>query len=160
MSYTPNAGGSNLGGGPFNGYAPKQTITNYKDSEQVMSRRLLRDSWNGRNVSGPINGYDRVCTPFRAVNNLGDFLGRINYSCGGPSQVHADKPGYRRLIRYPNSSCDATGVVGASCNPKFVADSSDYIKFKKLRAMNQNYNDLGFGGANRGEYVFLMAVRR
>ena len=33
-------------GGPFQGYSPQQTITSYKDSEQVMSRRILRNAWN------------------------------------------------------------------------------------------------------------------
>ena len=34
---------------------------------------------------------------------------------------------------------------GEMGNPKYVNDSSDYIRFKKLSAKNRNYNDSSFG---------------
>ena len=150
---------SSVLGGPFNGYSGKQTVTNYKDSEQTMSRRVLRSAWNTRYATGNVNGNDRVITPFRAVNNLGDFLSRTNYVCGGPNQVNASKPGMR--IGSIISACDGTGVEGYSGNPKFVPDSSDYIRFKKQQAMNRNYNDSKNGGdESNGSYVALMRVTR
>ncbi len=81
-------------GGPFRGFSAKQTVTNYKDSEQTMARRVLRNSWNTPYATGSYNENNRVITPFRAVNNLGDFLGRQNYVCGGSNQVNASKPGW------------------------------------------------------------------
>lgn len=126
----------------INGISPKQTVTNYKDGEQSLDRGVLRRGWNQLNAIGTINGYKRVITPFRAVNNLGDFLARPNYVCGGPNQVNASKPGWKGHIGSIISNCDNTGVAGASCNPKFVSDSSDYVRFRKLRAMNKNYNDV------------------
>jgi len=126
----------------INGISPKQTLTNYKDGEQSLDRGVLRRGWNQLNATGTINGYKRVLTPFRAVNNLGDFLARPNYVCGGPNQVNASKPGWKGHIGSIISQCDGTGVAGASCNPRFVADSSDYVRFRKLRAMNKNYNDI------------------
>jgi hypothetical protein len=126
----------------INGISPKQTLTNYKDGEQSLDRGVLRRGWNQINAIGTINGYKRVITPFRAVNNLGDFLARPNYVCGGPNQVNASKPGWKGHIGSIISQCDGTGVEGASCNPKFVSDSSDYVRFRKLRAMNKNYNDI------------------
>ena len=152
--------GANLGGG-FNGISPKQTLTNYKSSENVMMRRTLVKSWNTPYATGSVNGYQRVTTPFRAVNNLGDFLGRQNYVCGGPNQVNASRPGYKGIIGSIISACDGTGVPASVCNVKFVSDSSDYIKFKKQKAANQTYNDIGFGGdSHNASYVNLMAVRR
>jgi hypothetical protein len=57
--------------------------------------------------------------------------------------------------------CDGTNVPASSCNVKFVADSSDYVTYKKQRAVNVNYNDKSFGGDNsNASYVNLMAVRR
>ena len=153
-------GGSKLGGGPYNGYSPKQTITNYKGSEQVMMRRILRDGWNTQYATGIVNDLSRVTTPFRAVNNLGDFLSRTQYSCGGPNPTNASRPGYKSRIGTMWSNCDGTGVPASSCNVKFVSDSSDFTTFKKQQAVNRNYNDLGFGGYNNGSYVNLMAVRR
>ena len=126
----------------INGISPKQTVTNYKDGEQSVDRGVLRRGWNQLNAIGTIKGYKRVITPFRAVNNLGDFLARPNYVCGGPNQVNASKPGWKGHIGSIISQCDGTGVAGASCNPRFVSDSSDYVRFRKLRAMNKNYNDI------------------
>ena len=126
----------------INGISPKQTLTNYKDGEQSLDRGVLRRGWNQLYASGTVNGRNRVITPFRAVNNLGDFLARPNYVCGGPNQVNASKPGWKGHIGSIISNCDGTGVAGASCNPRFVSDSSDYVRFRKLRAMNKNYNDI------------------
>lgn len=155
-----NLGGPTLGGGPFNGYSNSQTIGSLRDSENVVARRILRSSWNTRQLFAK-NGKAPSVGPFRAVNNLGDFLGRVNYSCGGPNPENASKPGYGRLIRSVPQQCDSTGVEVTTCNPKFVPDSSDYIRFKKLRAMNRNYNDVKGGGDNsNASYVPLMGMRR
>ena len=53
----------------FKGISPKQTVNNYKGGDESLSRRVLRSSWNQQNATGTINGYKRVITPFRAVNN-------------------------------------------------------------------------------------------
>ena len=125
-----------------------------------MSRRVLVKSWNTAYANGTYNGRNRVVTPFRAVNNLGDFLQRTNYICGGPNQVNADKPGWKGRIGSIISQCDNSGIPSSTCNVKYVSDSSDYISFKKLQAQNQNYNDLKNGGYQNSSYVSLMAVRR
>ena len=152
--------GPSLGGGPYNGWSPVQTIGNEKSSEQVMSRRVVVKSWNTNYTTGTFNGKSRIVTPFRAVNNLGDFLQRENYICGGPNQVNADKPGWKSRIGSIISNCDGTGVPSSTCNVRYVPDASDYIKYKKLQAQNQNYNDLKNGGYNNAAYVPLKAVRR
>lgn len=152
---------SSVLGGPYNGYSAKQTITNYKSGEESSSRTILRKGWNTQNAQDSINGNARVITPFRAVNNLGDYLSRKNYVCGGPNQVNASKPGLKSRIGSIISNCDSTGVDAASCNPKFVSDSSDYIRFKKQQSTNRNYNDVANGGdQSNGSYVYLMRVRR
>jgi hypothetical protein len=157
---TPNLGGSKLGGG-IQGKSPKQTITNYKGSDQVMSRKLLVKSWNTAYATGLVNGKSRVTTPFRAVNNSGDYLGRVHYSCGGPNPTNADKPGWKSRIRNMFSNCDGTGIPPSSTNIKFVADSSEYSKFRKHRAINLNYNDNTFGGdQHNASYDDRMAVHR
>jgi hypothetical protein len=160
MSGQYNLDGSNLGGGPFNGYSPIQTINNTKNSEQVMSRRVLRHAWNTPYATGKFNGYSRVTTPFRAVNNLGDFLQRKNYVCDGPNQVNASYPGWKSRIGSIISQCDGTGVPSSTCNVKFVADSSDYTNYRKLQSANHMYNDLKNGGdKNNASYVDVMRVR-
>ena len=160
MATNPSLGGRNLGGGPYNGYSPKQTVTGHNDSETTLNRRVLRSSWNSANLSAKQGRIPSV-GPFRAVNNLGDFLGRVNYSCGGPNPQSASRPGYGRLIGSVPKQCDTTNIPPTTCNPKFVSDSSDYVRFKKLKAVNRTYNDLSYGGDNNNaSYVPLMRVRR
>jgi hypothetical protein len=157
---SPNLGGSLLGGGPFNGFSPQQTMSNEKDGEQSNVRSVLVNSWNTAYATGKFNGLNRVTTPFRAVNNSGDFLARVNYACGGPNPQSANKPGYGRLIGSLPSQCDTTGVPASSCNVRFVADSSDYTTFRKQQALNKNFNDLKNGGYNNSAYTNVMHVRR
>lgn len=160
LNVPTNLGGTNLGDG-IKGIAPKQTITNYKASDEVMSRRIVTKSWNTAYATGTVNGYKRVTTPFRAVENLGDFLSRKNYSCGGPNPTNASKPGYKSIIGNLTSNCDGTGIPASSTNVKFVPDSSDYVKFKRQQAINKMYNDNSFGGdQHNASYVPLLRARR
>jgi hypothetical protein len=151
-------------GGPYNGFSTIQTRVGHRDTENVNIREILRSSWNGKNAVGKITTttgvYNRVITPFRAVNNSGDFLGRINYSCGGPNQIHTTRPGRKTFIGSIPNTCDQTQIEAASCNVRYVADSSDYITFKKQQAINRNYNDLKDGGYNNSAYVNILAIRR
>jgi len=157
---SPNLGGRNLGGG-FQGISPKQSYQNSKGSAQVMSRKILVKSWNTAYSTGLVNGKNRVITPFRAVNNSGDFLARVQYSCGGPNQTNADYPGWKSRIGSIFNNCDNTGIPPSTTNVRFVADSSDYAAYKRNRAINLTYNDNSFGGDNsHASYVPLMGVRR
>lgn len=153
--------GTNNLGGPFRGYSAPQTKSGFKSSEQVLSRRVLRDSWNTAYSSGVYNGQKTQIGSFRLVNNLGDFLSRRNYSCGGPNQISSSKTGTTSTIGSIPQHCDTTGVPASSTNVKFVSDSSDYIRFRKQSAMSNNYNDLSNGGdEHNASYVDLMRVRR
>jgi hypothetical protein len=147
--------------GKITGISPKQSIGNYKAAEQVISRKVVVKSWNTTYAGGKVNGKSRVTTPFRAVNNSGDFLGRVQYSCGGSNPTNASRPGWKSRIRSMFNNCDGSGIPPSSTNVKFVSDSSDYSRFKKMNAINKAYNDSSFGGDNNNaSYVATMAVRR
>ena len=157
---TPNLGGSNLGGG-IQGISVKQPVISHRNGEDVSQRKILVKAWNTAYATGNVNGKSRVTTPFRAVNNSGDYLGRVNYSCGGPNPTNATRPGYGRCIRNLIQMCDTTGIPASSCNVKFVADSSDYTTFRRQRASNLNYTDSSFGGdQHHASYVPVMHGRR
>jgi hypothetical protein len=145
-SYNGRPTSSAVLGGPYNGFSAIQTINAKNDSGDVMTRRILSKSWNTPYAIGKVNGRSRVVTPFRAINNLGDFLGRDQYICGGPNQVNANKPGWKGHIGSIISKCDGSGIPSSTCNTRFVPDSSDYTTYKRQRAMNRNYNDLKQGG--------------
>jgi hypothetical protein len=158
-------GGSNLGGGPFNGFSTVQTVRGHRTGEEVGFRRVLTKSWNGVGAVGKAVGnggqiYNRVVTPFRAVDNSGDFLARWQYACGGPNQIGRYKPGcyIRGSLQSAKNICDGTKIEGASCNPRYVHDSSDYVRYKKLKAMNQTYNELKDGGYTNSSYVNMMQI--
>lgn len=137
-------GPTSLGGGVA-GTSVKQTKTNARGGEQALTRKIITKSWNTPYARGEYNGKNPAIGPFRLVNNLGDFLHRQNYSCGGSNQIRSNRPGLRSISGTIPQSCDGSGVPASTCNPKFVPDSSDYIRYKKQRATNLNYNDTKSG---------------
>lgn len=146
-----------LGGG-FKGRMPQPLIIHDNSNDFAQTRFTLRDAWNTTSATG--SSYPRrITTPFRAVNNAGDLLSRQNYSCGGSCQTYQSRPGLKGLKQHfgaTSNSCRADvfysaiqvnpNVPSATCNGKYVYDSSDYIRFRKDQAVNKNYNDRSFGG--------------
>jgi hypothetical protein len=135
---------TSLGGGAA-GKSVKQTKINTRGGEQAATRKIITKSWNTPYARGIVGDRIPVIGPFRLVNNLGDFLNRQNYSCGGSNQIRSNRPGLRSIAGSIPQNCDATGIAASSCNPKFVPDSSDYVRYKKQRATNLNYNDTKSG---------------
>lgn len=120
----------------------KQTITNYKGSDEVMTRRIIRSSWNNSYATGTVNGQKRAIGEFRAVTNTGDFLSRPNYACNIPNGITNSKVAWRSRIGNIINRCDESGIPCSNTNTKFVPDSSDYTKYKRQRVHNKNYNDI------------------
>lgn len=146
---------SPLGGG-LKGFIPNAVITtdlDYEDAEQ--QRFQLVQAWNtvykGQLKNSPSKIHGAAATPFRIVNNSGDLLSRQSYSCGGPCQTFQSRPGMfglRSKFGSVQSFCDGTQIPAASCNTRYVYDSSDYAKYLKQKALSKNYNDLSYGGDN------------
>jgi hypothetical protein len=152
-------------GGPFNGFSTIQTAKGYRDTNAINTREIIKRSWTSRLMANQYTGngnvqYGRIVTPFRAANNSGDYLGRVNYSCGGPNQINATYPGWKSLIGTIPQRCDGTGIPAASCNVKYVSDCSDLISYRRRAAISHNYNDLKDGGYQNSSYVAQLAVRR
>jgi hypothetical protein len=161
-----------LGGG-FKGRMPQPILDHDNTDTFARTRFTLVNAWNTTKASGSSNP-KRIITPFRAVNNAGDILSRQNYSCGGSCQTPQSRPGMwglRQRFGSTSNSCRADifwtanqinpAIPSSTCNGKFVYDGSDYTKFKKNQAVNQNYNDLSFGGdQSSGSQVSYRAVRR
>jgi len=124
-------------------------LSNLHDSsEYSKSRVLLRRAWN-TTYTRDLGTNKLAATPFRAVMNAGDLLGRKYYSCGGSNQAPQSRPGVKGIrskLGSIHSLCDNTNVPAAYCNSKFVYDSSDYVTYVRHRAENRNYGDTSFGG--------------
>jgi len=161
-----------LGGG-IKGRMP-QTVMDHDNSDSFARTRFtLRDAWNTSSTTGSSNP-KRIITPFRAINNAGDLLARENYSCGGSCQTPQSRPGMfglRQRFGATSNTCQASvtwsanqidvRIPSGTCNGRFVYDGSDYTRFKKNQAVNQNYNDLSFGGnTSNGSQVAYRAIRR
>lgn len=149
-----------LGGGLYTGISPIQTMNDFKNGTDVLARRIVVRSWDKRGAVGVNNGYARVVTPFRAVNSAGDFLSRKNYAYNVPNAINSYRPGVyiHRMGTTPNLS-DGTGVPSGNGHSTYVYDSSDYIRYKKLRAINRNYNDNSNGGdESNASYVAMRHV--
>jgi hypothetical protein len=136
-----------------------------KSSEGETLRFTLRRAWSHINTNPAINTYKRAITPFRAVNNAGDYLARVNYSSGGPNQVNGVKQSiagaWKTSAGRVRASDDGTNIQSASCNPKYVYDSSNYIAFRKQQAVNKNYRDISEGGdEHNASYTAIRRVRR
>ena len=188
VGYTSPINGSNVAfqafvvkpgnsGGAINGYMPQQTQNvdkRYPEFEHI--RFTLKNAWNTTypsqlkrdNLKKPIT------TPFRAVNNAGDLLSRLNYSCGGSCQSFQSRPGLRGLRNHFGAVQDTcipsatysnlqllSNIPASACNVKYVYDSSDYVTYLKQKAVNKNYNDLTYGGdqSNTSQSA-IRAIRR
>jgi len=164
-------------GGAINGYMPQTTQNvdkRYPEFEQI--RFTLKNAWNTTYPSQlrRNNLKTTITTPFRAVNNAGDILSRENFSCGGSCQSFQSRPGLRGLrVRFGSTSISCipsaaynslqlnTNIPSATCNVKWVYDSSDYTTYLKQRAVNKNYNDLSNGGDDyNSSQVASKAIRR
>ena len=188
IGYTSPINGSNVAfqsrvvnpkssGGAIRGYMPQTTQNvdkRYPEFEQI--RFTLKNAWNTTYPSQLRRAHIKksITTPFRAVNNAGDLLSRENFSCGGSCQSFQSRPNMRGLryrfgstsvscrpsAAYNSLQLNAT-VPSATCNVKYVYDSSDYVTYLKQRAVNKNYNDLTYGGdqSNTSQSA-IRAIRR
>jgi hypothetical protein len=164
-------------GGAINGYMPQQTQNvdkRYTEFEHI--RFTLKNSWNTTYPSQlrKDNLKQPITTPFRAVNNAGDLLSRLNYSCGGSCQSFQSRPGLKGLRQrfgavqdtcFPSAVYNnlqlLNNIPAAACNVKFVYDSSDYVTYLKQKAVNKNYNDLTYGGdQSKSSQSAIRAIRR
>ena len=123
-----------------------------RELERVSLRRALgntRFPGNATNI-----------TPFRRYFNAGDTNGTVNSSpsplLGKPINQVRSSSMVSRL--HTNGGGTQIGQAFFSGNQKYVYDSSNYMRFKKLSAVNRNYNDSSFGGA--GGSTVKEALRR
>jgi hypothetical protein len=159
-------GFSSLGFG-MQGFIPQALITTNNASQNtdpLETRFILRNAWNTTYPSElAINNLSAAQSPFRIVNNSGDILSRKFYSCGGPTiqQFRPQNRGIKKNYGHIQNQCDGTGVPAASCNTKYVYDSSDFTRYIKQKNIVKNYNLLSNGNNNSsGSQVAYKAIRR
>ena len=113
-------------------------------ASNVISRRSFYNMPSGLPMAGITNSQRPVCGPFRAAMNAGDALGRRYLQCDCPNPLSA-----KSALNADGISQRGCGVIVngystkqvpvANCNTKYVYDSSDYIRFKKLSAQRMGH---------------------
>jgi len=135
-----------LGGG-IQGLQTNQQVGH---QDKSITRNILR------------NAYSSVCnfkpyglknngktTPFRIITNSGDPNGTVNNNpVNSMPQINQVSSIGANLvlsrISYGGAANDGDSYY--SGNPRYVYDSSNYVRYKKEQSINNNYNDSTSGG--------------
>lgn len=110
-----------------------------RDGNIMAARRTVVKSWHNQFAADSINGRSRAQTPFRAVTGMGDYLGRVNYTCGGPTPSMQYRPGISRMLHRARDTCDGTNIPTANTNVRAPIRASDYTTFKALSVISKRY---------------------
>ena len=135
-----------LGGGLPGKQNPAQVGT----QDKALVRNKLRNTYstvcNFKNYG--LNN-DGKTTPFRIATNSGDANGTLNNN-PVPTMPNHNQVGSIQgnlvLSRISYNGTNSNGDAYYSGNPKYVYDSSNYVKYKKEQSINSNYNDATAGG--------------
>lgn len=159
---------SNVPPGKYPNVRGASVEKSYISTHRPRDRFRLRQAWNTSNYA---NGVKPRMGTFRVVNNAGDVLSRVNYSCGGPNMLNGTNRTKLHLSTnrdggQSTKKCDSSGIPPSTCNVEYVYDSSDFTRFKRLQAVNYGYAGLGTeqgnyssGGANNGAQVAYRHAR-
>ena len=123
-------------------------------NDRALSRKYLSRAFGNMINKGlgtsPLLYKNNVLGPFKTAFNAGDVVtnkiepNNIKYG-KLPNQVGGNN--LSRLQVRGDGTSGQNGNAMYSGNPKYVHAGSDYIRFKKLQALNKNYNDTSYGGA-------------
>lgn len=140
-------------GGSANSYSGTGMVGG---SERSLHRSVMRKAFGNQYNLGlgqsPILLSGAKTTPFRLAYSAGDPNGTVNEAANRKyGTVSNQINGQTRMTALGGIKSWGDGIKdnGSSAyagNPKKVYDSSDYIRYRKLRAENKNYNDSSFGG--------------
>lgn len=149
---------TNLGGkSQFGNIQPSIYGHTLNGNERSTSRKYLVKAFGNMYNSGLTNSplmYDlNILGPFRTAFNGGDVVTNnivatdIRYGRES-SQINGNN---LSRVQVRGDGLNRNGSAMFSGNPRFIYDGSDYTRFKKLQAINKNYYDYSYGGANNSQ---------
>ena len=155
---TDNKNESILGGGvpgvqPISGCGGSRIIQfgNVNSINRSVLRKSFGNMYNNGLGSSPLTIASKgnsLCGSFRTALMAGDVLGSVNSSTNIKYGVEHKTLG--KLFPTRNNinpgGVRRDGDSSYSGNPRHVYDASDFIRYKKLKSINQVYNDKSFGG--------------
>ena len=122
-------------------------------SARGVERFIMREAFGNQRIlssnKAPLINTDAKTTPFRRAYNAGDSAGTYN-DAASPSLPGSNQVNGRSvsMLNVKSGSVHNDGAALFTGNPKFVYDGADYVRYKKLKAINKTYNDSSFGGEN------------
>lgn len=137
---------SSILGGAIPGSQSKKIYD--KNAETNTNRLFLREAFGNSHLSNSIGSPLNLVrtnqsrtTPFRAIMSAGDINGTLN-SAPSPllGQINQVSSSSVQSVRAGRGGVRKNGNSYYSGNPKFVYDGSDYVKYKKLRALLSSYD--------------------
>lgn len=144
-------------GGANKGFQPLMFGHMDGGNERAISRKYLAKAFGNMQNTGlgtsPLLYSNNILGPFKTAYNAGDVTTN-GYGATDPKYGTApNQVGGNNLSRLQGlgDGVSRNGGASYSGNPRFVHDGSDYTRFKKLMAVNKNYNDSAFGGANNSQ---------
>jgi hypothetical protein len=162
MAFSP----STLGGS--NGKAPIIFGSMDGGNERALARKYLSKAFGNMNNSGlnssPLLYNRNILGPFRTAFNAGDVITNSIEDTNSKYGTESNQVGGNNLSRLQRRGDGKSGQKGNamySGNTKYVHAGSDYIRFKKLQALNKTYNDKSFGGAENSQHqIAIYRVRK
>lgn len=130
----------------------------YKDTlygnERAVNRSVLRKSFGNMYNDGLDNSplqiatkSNSLCGSFRAATMAGDVLGKVNSATNIKYGTEHNNLGKQfASLNLNPGGLRRDGGASYSGNPRKVYDTSDFLRYKKLKTINQNYNDVTLGG--------------
>jgi hypothetical protein len=127
-------------------------------NDRALSRKYLSrafgNMYNSGLASSPLLYKKDILGPFRTAYNAGDVITNANVPTNIIYGREANQVGGNNLSRLQvrgDGTSGQNGIAMYSGNTKFVHAGSDYIRFKKLQALNKNFNDWTYGGSNNSQ---------
>jgi hypothetical protein len=154
--------------GTSNGAAPLMYEPMNGGNERAVTRKYLTRAFGNMNNIGlttsPLLYNKNILGPFRTAFNAGDVITNNIEDTNSIYGIMPNQVGGNNLSRLQRKGDGTSGQKGNamySGNTKFVHAGSDYIRFKKLQALNQTFDDKKFGGAeNNQATAALYRVRK
>ena len=133
-------------------FAPMDSANNRAISRKQLTR-AFGNMYNNGLGSSPINSTNSVIGPFRRATSAGDTVSLDISTTNKKYGIEANHIGGNNMSRLQGLGDGITrnGKSSYAGNPKFVYDGSDYVRFKRLMAINKNFSDSSFGGANNSQ---------
>ena len=143
-------GGGIPGSQPVGGFYRDSLLGNERAVNRTVLRKSFGNMYNDGLDSSPLQLATKstsLCGSFRAATMAGDVLGKVNSATNKKYGIEHNNIGKQfASLNFNPGGLRRDGAASYAGNPRKVYDASDFLRYKKLKTINQNYNDKTLGG--------------